>query len=140
MRDAQTAVPTTHLVYMTKPGAFGAMSQSHRGEWRRVDSHLSRIYACNPFAIPISSSQLIARYVATARLCVVRGSVAAALLLVQVCEIGDGMRGVGSGLGRRGHSKGVERKLPRALAEGIWISERDGGGESAVRGSRRLVL
>jgi hypothetical protein len=54
--------------------------------------------------MPISSSQLIARGVAAASLCVVHGLVALVLLLVQRGEVGDGLRGLSGGIGRRAHS------------------------------------
>lgn len=68
------------------------------------DSHLSGIYARNPLSIPISSSQLISRDIPAAGLRAVQHPVAAALLLVQVGKIGDGVRVVGCGVGRRAHS------------------------------------
>lgn len=70
-------------------------------------SHLSGIYARNPLAIPISSSQLISRNVAATRLCAVLGPIAVALLLVQVRKIGNGTRMLGGGVGRRAHSNSV---------------------------------
>lgn len=71
------------------------------------NSHFSRVDAGNPLAMPISSSQLMTRGVATARLgsisCV--GALLLTLLLMQVREVGDGMRGVGGGgVGRGVHS------------------------------------
>jgi hypothetical protein len=62
--------------------------------------HLSGVNARNPFGRPISSSQLISRRVATARLWCVLYLCALAVLLVQVCEVGDGRRMLSGGIGR----------------------------------------
>ena len=55
--------------------------------------------------MPISSSQLISRDVATARLVVLQRSIASTLLLVEVCKSGRRVRGLG--VGRWAHSSSL---------------------------------
>jgi hypothetical protein len=84
--------------------------EESQGGWttQGYNSHLSGIYTRNSFAIPISSSQLITRGVATTSLCAVQRAVALVLLLVQSGKVGHGLRGLRGGVGRRGHSISVE--------------------------------
>jgi hypothetical protein len=65
-----------------------------------IHIHLSGVYPRNLVRRPISSSQLISRRVATARLWCVLYLCAFALLLVQVGEVGDRRRMLGGGIGR----------------------------------------
>lgn len=83
----------------------------------RSDSHLARVYAGNPLAMSISSSQLMSHSVAAAGGLTVQCRVAR--VLVQIGEIGDwGRRMLRRFLGRRAHSKSwrSSRKLLGRLA------------------------
>ena len=91
-------------------------SQDNRGS----DSHLARVYAGDPLAMSISSSQLMSHSVAAAGGLAVQSRVAR--VLVQVGEIGHRRRRMlGRFLGRRAHSNSwrSSRKLLGTLA---WCS------------------
>jgi hypothetical protein len=74
-----------------------------------ADVHLAGVYARNPLAMPISSSQLISRRVAAAGLGLGRVLYLAAdaLLAVEGGEVGNGRRR-GLGVGRWAHIRGSE--------------------------------
>jgi hypothetical protein len=109
-----------------------------------TDLHLAGIYACDSLAVPISSSQLISRDVATARLSAVQGFGAAALVLVEV-GAGRRMRVLGCGVGRRAHSSsraGVEICGCEERCRGCRRAWSGGGSRAAGRSgwARRLSL
>jgi hypothetical protein len=76
--------------------------------WARHDVQLSRVDARNPLGVSISSSQLISRRVATARLGRVLHLAADALLPVEGGEVGNG-RGL-LRVGRWAHITGCEAR------------------------------
>lgn len=76
-----------------------------RGDRAGCSSHLARVDACNSLPVSIVSSQLMSR-LAPALLRSVVHLEAVAVLLVEVGEVGNGRRVLGSGGGRRAHSSG----------------------------------
>lgn len=107
--------------------AFGSRCGKHTPRHGK-DSHLAGIYAGDPLAMPISSSQLISRGVAAAR---VHGRVAR--VLVEVREAGHWRRMLGRGFGRWAHSNGLRgsgtlRRAGYSSSGGRLVWCRAGGG------------